>query len=642
MALKAIVGVMFFMVRWVAHGLVIFVFLACTVSAQSPGGMHLPPTWSNLDIMLQQGAVNLQMLDDLDQERKFQLENSTEATLSKWDLKAPRKARGEYNKGLKLFEHKDYQNAVEHFTKAVSIYKDFVSAHNALGCVYFDLGKNTLAQGEFTKAIQLDDHLSNSYSNLGRVEIALGNFPAAEMAIQEATSVAPRDLHLLTTLTYLQLLNHKYAAAIKTAQNVHSHEHQGAAIVHYFAAAALQAQNNLDGTYEQLQMFLAEDPNSTFAGPARQTAEEIQANLAAPSESAAANKDAPDIDATSDPPSPHGQKVLQDIQEKKQIAEEETAAEKDCNTCGVPTHAIQTAVPHDAKTNKKILVNANGWTLQSAVDDVEVFFTATDHGKSISNLTQKELTVLDDQKPPVEVLGFRNEAELPLRLGLLIDTSDSVTERFSFEQSAASDFLERVLTSTNDLAFVAGFSNSVVLAQDLTNDHARISHGISELVPVGGTAVWDAVSFAADKLASVKEEHPVAKVLVVISDGDDNSSHSTLKQVIDHVEQDEVIIYTVSTRYTTDINNEDDVAGNRAMKVLAQNTGGTAFFPGSARNLNHSLAELQQVLRSRYLISYKPALFKHDGQYRTIDIAAKKSGHKLRIYSRKGYYTSVN
>jgi hypothetical protein len=78
------------------------------------------------------------------------------------------------------------------------------------------------------------------------------------------------------------------------------------------------------------------------------------------------------------------------------------------------------------------------------------------------------------------------------------------------------------------------------------------------------------------------------------------------------------------------------------LKTLAERTGGAAFFPGSLFHLKHSLGELQEVIRSRYLVSYKPALFKHDSQYRTIDITAQKSGRKLRVYARKGYYAQVN
>lgn len=234
-----------------------------------------------------------------------------------------------------------------------------------------------------------------------------------------------------------------------------------------------------------------------------------------------------------------------------------------------------------------------------------------------------------------------------MRLGIVIDTSESIASRFSFEQHAAADFLQKVLTDKNDLAFVVGVANSVLMVQDFTSDQPKMVHAINQLAPAGGTALWDAVAFAADKLASRPEDQPVARILVVISDGKDNSSTTTLKEAIASAERGEVFIYTVSTREASD--SEDDLTmvgsrypvGDHALKVLADNTGGAAFVPGSVRWLNRGLDDLQQVIRSRYLVSYKPALFQRDGSYRAIDISAQKSGRKLRIYARKGYYASV-
>jgi len=173
-----------------------------------------------------------------------------------------------------------------------------------------------------------------------------------------------------------------------------------------------------------------------------------------------------------------------------------------------------------------------------------------------------------------------------------------------------------------------------------------MSRGLAQLVPSGGTALWDAVAFAAEKLASRQEARPVAKVLVLISDGEDNSSSATLKQAITRAQRGEVAIYTVSTREVFGgpalQTPEEALVGEHALSTLADLTGGTAFTPGSVHNLNGSLAELQQVIRSRYLVSYKPALFKRDGQYRAIDITADKDGRKLRVYARKGYFSSVS
>jgi VWFA-related protein len=222
----------------------------------------------------------------------------------------------------------------------------------------------------------------------------------------------------------------------------------------------------------------------------------------------------------------------------------------------------------------------------------------------------------------------------------VIDTSNSVTERFSFEQNAAVKFLEKVLTNEQDLAFVVGVNNSVLLVQDFTADPMLRSRAIHQLAPAGGTALWDAIAFASDKLAKRPEQQPVARVLVVISDGEDNSSSMTLKEAVARAQRGEVAVYTVSTKEAL----QEDASvllGEHALRTLSELTGGAAFVPGSVQRLSGSLADLQEVIRSRYLVSYKPAAFQRDGRYRAINITAEKDGRKLRVYARKGYYASA-
>jgi VWFA-related protein len=442
-------------------------------------------------------------------------------------------------------------------------------------------------------------------------------------------------------LTYAQYRNHDYPDTIKTAQRAHSHGHSGTANVHYFAAASWQALNNLPETRNELQTFLMEDPNSAFAGEAQRIVEEIRIKEARPPAPALATS-APLLETSNATSPSQGQEALQDFREKQQIAEAETEGST-CSSCEGSKHPgpSEAEIAHTPPDSGVRSSGSGAWAIRSTVTEVSVLFSATDQGKSVNDLSRRDVTILDDGKPPAAVLAFRSEYDLPLRLGLLIDTSGSIASRFSFEQRAAVSFMNQVLTGKDDLAFVAGFSNSVVLAQDFTPDLKQLTHGVDQLVPVGGTAIWDTIAFAADKLAERQEGYPVAKILVVISDGDDNSSRATLKQAIERAERDEVIIYTVSTRYSEDEIYGYDLTGNQAMKVLAKLTGGMAFFPGSAGHLNRSLAELQQVIRSRYWISYRPALFNPDGHYRSIAIAAEKSGRRLKVNARTGYYSDI-
>jgi VWFA-related protein len=567
-------------------------------------------------------------------------------SVSKLDLKAPGKARKEYEKAFKLLNKKDYQSAAEDLTQAVSIYPDFVAAHNALGFSYLGLKQDERARDEFAKAVVLDDHLPISHLNLGVAELALKHYPEAEAAVQRASAIAPLDLQVLTALAYTQLLNHNYSGAIATAHQVHSHSHKDVAVIHYFAAAAWDGLNNPKEMQGELQTLLKEDPKSPAASEAagilRQAKEqEDKQTVASLSLTTSMEFEPPPAPAGPVGMSPASRKFLQDANEARQVAE----AEASCDGCELasasqPVEGVGKVDAHDGSMS-----SGSVWTMHKDVDEVSVFFAATDHGKAVSDLTLADVAVLDSHREPSSVLGFRNEAQLPLRLGLVIDTSGSVTSRFSFEQSAAANFARKVLSGTTDLAFVIGFSNSVLLVQDFTADNSKLSEAINKLAPAGGTALWDAVAFAAEKLASRRETQPVARVLVVISDGEDNSSTTTLKQAITAAQNGEVTVYAVSTREDR-VNSAvlpkiETQIGDRALTTLADLSGGSAFFPGSLRHLDHSLDDLQEFIRSRYMISYRPALFKRDGQYRAIDITAQKSGRKLRVHARKGYYAQA-
>jgi VWFA-related protein len=333
------------------------------------------------------------------------------------------------------------------------------------------------------------------------------------------------------------------------------------------------------------------------------------------------------------------QLALQQTREKNQIEEAEAAPDPACLNCAMMGAVESAGASVSGSRLNQPGNNSSDANYRATVDEVAVFFAATDHGKSVTNLNASDIQVHDDSQPPDAILGFRNESQLPLRLGLVVDTSESVTGRFAFEQAAATRFLQTVVDNKSDLAFVVGVSNSILLAQDFTSDQTLVSRAVNHLAPAGGTALWDAVGFAADKLASHPEVQLVARLLVVISDGQDNSSSTTLKQAIETAQRGEVAIYTVGTHDELD-EEQSALLGDHALRTLAELTGGTAFLPGSVRRLSGSLADLQQVIRGRYLVSYKPASFQRDGRYRTVYIEAQENGRELKVFARKGYYAS--
>jgi VWFA-related protein len=632
----------------------VFLVLSCAAFAQvftMPNSPYASMTnSSNSALNLVQTTIVDSNMWLINSANRSPLDTPTGA-LSKLDLKAPGKARSEFGKGYQLLMKKDLSGAVQHLSAATTIYPSFVAAHNALGTAYLDLKQNDQARAEFAQAVSLDDHLPTSFFNLGCADLALKHYSEAEDDIQKASKIAPLDLQLLTALAYGQYMNRDFPGVVATAHQVHERKHPGAAMVHFYAAAAWEAQGDYTEAQRELDTLLKEDPKSPAAPQAHQMSADMKIEAARPRTSTQhinVSMEVP-IDVPRDPEAAaraahaaENNKTLdaQLSRENAQLSEAE--ADATCPTCtpsGASAPLLADATPHNVAQPGAPGVGSEGPIFRSSTDEVAVFFAATDHGHSVTDLTMHDVGILDDRKAPAVVTGFRNESELPLRLGLLIDTSDSINARFRFEQGAAASFMQKVVTRQDDLAFVVGFNNSVLMVQDFTGDQKLISRAVNELVPAGGTALWDAVAFAADKLASRPETQPVARILVVISDGEDNSSSATAKQAINHAQRGGVTVYTISTR---DIAGklDDSLVGEHALKALAELTGGAAVTPGTINGLKGGLNDIQQVIRSRYLLSYKPAQFKRDGQYRPIELSVEKDGHKLHIYARKGYYAN--
>ena len=272
-------------------------------------------------------------------------------------------------------------------------------------------------------------------------------------------------------------------------------------------------------------------------------------------------------------------------------------------------------------------------TIRKRVDEVNVLFIATDkHGKFVRNLNQVDFSILDDHKPPQSIVNFRRETDLPLELGLLVDTSGSIRSRFDFEQQAATSFLQETLRPNFDKAFVMGFSGHSQITQDFTDSVALLSAGIQRMHAGGGTALYDAVYRAChDRLIKEKSDHPIRRAIVIVSDGEDNQSEYTKAQAIEMAQRAEVIIYAIST---------DDsglvLRGDQVLQQLADATGGRAFFPFKMKDITRSFASIEDELRSQYVVSYRPADFDADGRFRSIEITALKKD--LQVRARRGYF----
>lgn len=274
------------------------------------------------------------------------------------------------------------------------------------------------------------------------------------------------------------------------------------------------------------------------------------------------------------------------------------------------------------------------YTIQQQVNEVALVFTVTDrHGRFIKNLNQSDFALLDNQRAPERVYSFTQQTNLPLRVGILVDTSTSIRRRFSFEQQASIAFLQTTLRPQTDKAFVEGFDATPDFKQDWTNNMDLLTQGIDSLHPGGGTALYDAVYSACQNklLDAARGREPVRKAMVLISDGDDNQSHAYLDEAIKECQRAETIVYTISTNTSPTRERGDSV-----LEKIAEATGGRAFFPHRLEDMPVSFQAIQDELRSQYSLVYKPADFKDDGSFRKIYLFCLDRQYKVRAM--KGYF----
>lgn len=272
-------------------------------------------------------------------------------------------------------------------------------------------------------------------------------------------------------------------------------------------------------------------------------------------------------------------------------------------------------------------------TIGVQVNEVYLVFSVTDHhGHFINNLKQSDFALLDDHRAPAQIYSFTRQTNLPLRVGIMIDTSTSIRQRFDFEQQAATSFLLQVLRPGPDRAFVEGFDATPNYRTEWTNNVDALTAGIQSLRPEGGTALYDAVYAACrDRMLSARGQEPVRKALVLVSDGDDDQSHAYLEDAIKECQRADTKIYAISTDVGPSRDKGDDV-----LKKMALETGGRAFYPKSMDDMPVSFQAIQDELRSQYALVYKPADFKADGAFRPIYLFCLD--RRYQVWVREGYF----
>ncbi|HLG99690.1 MAG TPA: VWA domain-containing protein [Bryobacteraceae bacterium] len=295
----------------------------------------------------------------------------------------------------------------------------------------------------------------------------------------------------------------------------------------------------------------------------------------------------------------------------------------------------QTTDDKPAKSAQPPAETASGQDTRITLDvsRVNMLYTVSDkRGRFVTDLGKNDFEVLENKKPQ-SILEFAAETDLPLRLAILIDTSNSIRDRFHFQQEAAISFIDSTVRPRQDKALIVSFDTAAELVADLTDDIGELEKAVQNLRPGGGTSLYDAIFYASrDKLMQDQPLYKFRRAMVILSDGEDNQSRYTRDQALEMAQKADVTIYTISTNIT-----HIETEGDKVLRYFASETGGQAFFPFKASDLNQSFENIANELRHQYNVFYRPDPLKADGLYHPVEIRVK--GRKdLIVRCRKGYY----
>jgi VWFA-related protein len=266
------------------------------------------------------------------------------------------------------------------------------------------------------------------------------------------------------------------------------------------------------------------------------------------------------------------------------------------------------------------------------VTRVNLLFTVTDKkGRFMTDLKKDDFEITENKRKQ-KILEFTAESDLPLRLAILVDTSNSIRTRFRFLQDAAVDFINTAMRTGQDKALVMHFDTVAQLAVDLTGDKTALTSAIRRMQAGGGTALYDAIYRASEQLTKDEPHDKFRRAIIILSDGEDTLSDFSREQALEMAQKADVVIYSVSTNIT---HNATD--GDKVLKYMGEQTGGLAYFPFKESDLEQSFVNITNELRHQYNVLYRPEPLIRDGKYHAIDVKVTAVGDMI-VRARQGYY----
>lgn len=285
--------------------------------------------------------------------------------------------------------------------------------------------------------------------------------------------------------------------------------------------------------------------------------------------------------------------------------------------------------------NDQVERSGKTYTLHTEVGEVRLNASVLDgNGRAVQTLPEGSFTVFEDGVQQT-MNSFRHE-DLPVSLGILIDSSGSMYDKKAAVGKASLDLIK--LSNPKDEAFLVDFSYDPYIDTDFTHDIHKLEEGLNYVKSAGGTAMYDAVVASADYLSRNAKEPK--QVLLLITDGDDNASSSTLEETIRRVQElDGPVIYAVGLLFGPDTDKRESRHARRVLETLAEQTGGVAYFPRRLEDVDSIAAQVAADIRQQYTITYtstKPARL---GGYRAVHVNAQAKGFgKLTVRTRSGYF----
>ncbi len=293
------------------------------------------------------------------------------------------------------------------------------------------------------------------------------------------------------------------------------------------------------------------------------------------------------------------------------------------------------AVPPASSSNQQQTSDDNGtFVIRKDVDEVMLHATVVDDRQRIvTDLDRNAFSVFEDGKAQ-NIISFHHE-DIPVAMGIVIDNSGSMREKRAKVNQAALNLVRS--SNPQDEVFVVNFNDEYYLDQDFTNDLLKLKEALEKIDAKGGTALYEAVVASAEHLK--RNARLERKVLFVVTDGEDNASRETLEQAVKQLQEENgPSVYAIGVLG----DEEHPKRARRALEIIAQRTGGLAFFPKTLDEVDEISRQVAHDIRNQYTIGYKPTNPKGAGGFRTIRVEAKAKGHsKMVVRTKSGYYAGV-